>query len=282
MTNEPQSSLGDVGREAFAHLLVPEGNACWWCEQRPATTGEHKFKRTDLSRLMTPGDSLIYGSDEMTALREIRGKSGITRDRYGVIKFPKSMCDLCNNNRSKPFDQAYEAFSDHVASNWLRIMPGVSFVEIFGPLWETEALNVARYYGKHFGCRMVRAGLPVPQSLRDFLDGDMDMPDAHMALINTDSVHKQYGKGLYIGPDYVTADRNITRFTSYVLAAYIGGIGVRYQWSEGGISDRSQFFHFPHPVLNCFKNEMDVAEGVSRRPGWFARLSQWLNKPSGH
>jgi hypothetical protein len=278
VTTGPQPGEGYLGREAFAHLLVPQGSTCWWCEQRPATTGEHKFKRTDLSRLM--GDSmLIYGSDEMAAMREIRGKSGITRDRYGVIKFPKSMCDLCNNNRSKPFDQAYEIFSDHVASNWLSIMPGVSFEEIFGSSWETAALNVARYYGKHFGCRMVRAGLPVPQSLRDFLDGNTDMPDAHMGLVNTDSVHKHYGKGLYISPDYATADRGLTRFTNYVLAVYIGAIGVRYQWSEGGIPDRSQFFHFPHPVLNCFKNETDVAEGVPRRPGWFARLSQWLNEP---
>ncbi|MFT4165683.1 MAG: hypothetical protein QM650_10630 [Microlunatus sp.] len=272
--------MRDPEPEAFAHLLVPQGSVCWWCQQRPATTGEHKFKRTDLARLMMPGNTLIYGADGTSVVKEIRGKSGITRDRHKVIKFPKSMCEPCNNGRSKPFDEAYEIFSSYVDSYWLRIAPGVSFVDIYGPAWKDATLNLARYYGKHFGCRMARSGLPIPQSLRDFLNGDNDMHDAHMALITTDSVRKQYGKGLYISPDYIVSDGGRTRFKEYVLAAYIGAIGVRYQWSETEIPDRSQFFHFPGPVLNCFRNEADVATGSTRRQGWFARFSQWLNKPA--
>ena len=210
---------------------------------------------------MTPGDTLIYGSDEMAVMREIRGKSGITRDRHGVIKFPKSMCDFCNNSRSKPFDRAYEIFSDHVAGNWLRIMAGVPLVEIFGTSWETAALNLARYYGKHFGCRMGSSWSPVPQSLRNFLNGDTDMPDAHLALINTDSVHKRYGKGLYISPDYVTADRKITRFTNYVLAAYIGAIGVRYQWSEGRNSGPLTILSLSAPCLELLQERNRCGRG---------------------
>lgn len=260
-----------LGPEALAHLRVQPAASCWWCQARPATTGEHKFKRTDLTRLMADGGPLLWG-DGVGNTREIRGRSGVTRDRYGVIKFPKSLCDLCNNMRSKPFDNAYDAYSHYANRTWLRILPGVDFRQIFGADWEGSTLDLARYYGKHFGCRMVRAGLPVPGSLREFLDGATDMPDAHMALITTDSVHKLYKGGLSISPDFVEADKNMSRFVRYVLVAYVGSIGVRYEWSEGILPARSQFYHHPNPVINCFEDEIAVFEGNTRRSGWFASL----------
>jgi hypothetical protein len=266
------------GPDALAHLRVPTTGICWWCQKRPATTGEHKFKRADLTRLMANGDPLLWGDSDGNT-REIRGSSGVTRDRYGVIKFQKSLCEPCNNKRSKPFDNAYDVYSHYVGRARLRIMPGVDFQQVFGTDWEVPTLNLARYYGKHFGCRMVRAGLRVPDSLREFLDGAKDMPDAHMALITTDTVHKLYKGGLSISPDFVEADKNISRFVRYVLVAYVGSIGVRYEWSEEGFTERSQFFLYPHPVINCFEDEIAVCEGRTRRPGWFASLLQWANRP---
>lgn len=72
----------------FDHLRLEASGLCWWCQARTATTGEHKFKRSDLARLMGD-DHLIWGDGEGNS-KEIRGKSGITRDRHGVVKFPKS------------------------------------------------------------------------------------------------------------------------------------------------------------------------------------------------
>jgi hypothetical protein len=267
-----------LGPDALAHLRLPPTGICWWCQERPATTGEHKFKRTDLTRLMAGGGPLLWG-DRDGDTREIRGSSGVTRDRYGVIKFPKSLCEPCNNKRSKRFDNAYDVYSQYVSRTWLRIMPGVDFSQVFGSNWEEQTLNFARYYGKHFGCRMVRARLPVPDSLRGFLNGATDMPDAHMALITTDTVHKLYKSGLSISPDFVEADKSITRFTCYVLVAYVGSIGVRYEWREERLPDRSQFFHYAHPVINRFRDEIAVGEGRTRRPGWFASLLQWATRP---
>lgn len=264
----------------FERPLVEPGELCWWCRTRPATTGEHKYKQTDLARLMGDG-SLIWWGDEGT--RQIRGKSGIKRDRHGVVKFPKSLCASCNNARSQPFDRAYDKFSEHLASDWVRIMPGVPFNEIYGDSWRQDALDLARYYGKHFGCRMVRTGLPVPESLRAFLDGAQDMPDAHMALVTTDSVHRRARNGLTMSADYVSTDPRLTRFRGYVMAAYVGSVGVRYQWwtdEHSPDSEGSQFFHFPMPVLNRFTDDEAVMLGTPRRPGWFARFSQWLNGPT--
>jgi len=259
------------------HLRVPTTGTCWWCQERPATTGEHKFKRTDMTRLMADGGRLLWGND-VGDTREIRGRSGVTRDRYGVVKFPKSLCEVCNNQRSKPFDNAYDVFARYVDRTRLWISPGVNFQQVFGAGWEPVTLNLARYYGKHFGCRMVRAGLPVPDSLREFLDGETDMPDAHMVLITTDSIHKRYKSGLSISPDFVEADKSVSRFVRYVLVAYVGSIGVRYEWREEALPERSQFFQYPYPVINRFVDEVAVFDGNTRRAGWFPFFLRWLSR----
>ncbi|WP_132993678.1 hypothetical protein [Gordonia zhaorongruii] len=265
---------------AFDHLKVSPRPLCWWCLERPATTGEHKYKRSDLARMMGD-DTLVWFGDR--GMRELRGQGALKRDRYGVVKFQKSMCAVCNNTRSQPFDRAYDKFSDYLTSTRVRILPGIDFEEIYGASWQTDTLDLARYYAKHFGCRMVRSGMPVPKSLRTFLDGADDMPDAHMALVTTDSVHRVAGKGLTLSADFVTVNPERTKFRSYVLAAYVGAVGVRYQWwAEGQKPDEpgSQFFHFPMPVLNCFKDEKSLFAGVTRKPSWFARFSQWLSRPA--
>jgi len=266
-----------LGPEAMEHLRVPTTGTCWWCQERPATTGEHKFKRTDMTRLMADGGRLLWGND-VGDTREIRGRSGVTRDRYGVVKFPKSLCEVCNNQRSKPFDNAYDVFARYVDRTRLWISPGVNFQQVFGTGWEPVTLNLARYYGKHFGCRMVRAGLPVPDSLREFLDGETDMPDAHMVLITTDSIHKRYKSGLSISPDFVEADKSVSRFVRYVLVAYVGSIGVRYEWREEALPERSQFFQYPYPVINRFVDEVAVFDGNTRRAGWFPFFLRWLSR----
>ncbi|MDQ0808744.1 hypothetical protein QFZ63_000458 [Streptomyces sp. B3I7] len=265
--------------DQFSHLRVPPDGLCWWCRVRPATTGEHKFKRSSLARLMGESQMLIWGNGE--SKRELRGKTGITRDRYGVVKFPKSMCGECNNEKSKPLDGAYDIYEEYVRSHLLRVTAALDLGEIYGNEWREQARNLARYHAKHFGCRMVRGGVPVPQSLRDFLDGAEDMPDAHMAIISTDTIHRTYGKGFSISPDLVHTDAHSTRFVRYVMAAYAGSIGVRYEWREGGISDaeRSQFFHYICPVINMFRDDMDMALGNTRKPGWLARILHWANKP---
>lgn len=278
MTRDREPRRGMHSPEAFDHLRVSSDGLCWWCRERLATTGEHKFKVTDLGRLMADGSLVWVGDDRV---REIRGKSNIKRDRFGIIKFPKSMCSTCNNVRSRPFDQAYSTFSGYLNSTWLRIMPGISFEEIYGDAWQSEALNLARYYAKHFGCRMVRSGLPVPSSLRAFLDGADDMQDAHMALVTTDSVHRNARKGLTLSGDFARADPDSMKFRGCVMAAYVGSIGVRYEWWEGERPDGwdSQFFQHPMPVINCFRDEKAVVDGITRQPGWFARFLQWLNRP---
>ena len=62
---------------------------------------------------------------------------------------------------------------------------------------------MAQYYAKHFGCRMVEVGLPVPDSLREFLSAGAPMADSHLGLVYNDGFHRdrQYRSGLVLSPD---------------------------------------------------------------------------------
>jgi hypothetical protein len=106
------------------------------------------------------------------------------------------------------------------------------------------------------------------------------MADAHMGLVTTDTVHRATrSKGLTISPGAIFADPGLTRIRSCVFACYVGSVGVRYQWDEDAFSggDRSQFFHYPNPVINCFTDEQSVVRGRTRRPGRLARFLQWVS-----
>lgn len=234
-----------------------------------------------MARLMGDSPALVWTYQRTGQIRELKGFGALKRDRYGVLKFPKSLCETCNNSTSQPFDYAYDQFSRYLGTHKLRRRPGVPLSEIYGPGWADLALNLARYYAKHFGCRMVHTGVPVPRSLIDFMNGASDMPDGHMEFVTTDSVHRTYRKGLYISPDGRWVDPAETKFVGYVGATYVGSLGVRYEWSEGGIPDqaRSQFFHSPNPVINRFTDERSVALGHPRPPGLLERWGQWTIKP---
>lgn len=273
-----------LGPDEVAPLRQPFDGVCWWCRAASATTGEHKFKRTDLADLMGDDGELVWGSGDGRR-RDLRGQGALKRDRHGVIKFPKSMCDRCNNARSRPFDTAYALFSDLLQHHPARLRPGVDLRSLYGDEWESSALDLARYYGKHFGCRFVRAGIPVPESLRTFLDGGDDLPDAHMAIITTDSVRQQHSGGVSISPDHVSMDRNLTRFTGSVMAAYVGSLGVRFEWHEEWTHEgkpdgwSSQFFQHAHPVINRFRNDEAVFWAETRPLGVIPAALQWFNRP---
>ena len=230
--NRPGAGHGPDETHGFEHLAVKTNGLCWWCLERPATTGEHKYKRTDLARLMDD-DSLVWFGDNST--REIRGRSGVNRDRYGVVKFPKSMCAECNNVRSQPFDRAYDRFATFLAERQGRLLGKVPLSDIYGDTWREDNRSLARYYAKHFGCRLQQLNMPIPNSLRAFLDGSDSMPDVHLALITTDTIHRYAQNGLVLSPDMIRTDAAREQLHGFVMASYFGAVGVRFQsWTPMG------------------------------------------------
>lgn len=158
---------------APAPLVDLPAGECWWCGG-PADSREHRYKRSDLVREHGTGG---YTGD--ATLSRISDSRSVARSsRSDTLKFPSSMCQPCNNARSQPFDDAYDAFIKHLWVNEASVLTDKQLD--LGALWGSNhaarADDVLRYFAKHICCRVAehsRPGSPnqLPRELIAFLDG---------------------------------------------------------------------------------------------------------------
>ncbi len=129
---------------------------CWICGD-PATTGEHKTKQSDLRAFLgKPSQAQpSYYHDKKVRNRPIGSFKG------DFLKSPSRLCAPCNNDRTQPYDRAWERMSD-----WLRMRtPPVragNFVrgDRVYPIAATEEMrNMHLYFTKLTGCHLTEAGL---------------------------------------------------------------------------------------------------------------------------
>ncbi len=148
-------------------------NMCWWCGA-PANSAEHKYKKSDLIASYGKGpykneNGLIWVSPDgkKLALRGPKSK---------MAKFEPNLCDKCNNNRSQPFDLAYEKFANYIRADKKNIYRTreIDFEKAFGKDWHPETLNFYKYLVKHVMCR-VSDLLPVVPDVIRFLNGQSDL-----------------------------------------------------------------------------------------------------------
>jgi hypothetical protein len=151
----------------------PVPGRCWWCGS-PADSREHKFKRSDLVRAFGKGP---YHGDETLVRLGGRGRREVHGPNSDAFKFSPSLCQRCNNERSQPFDRAYEHFIGHVDDESRNVLRArrVNLAEVYGPTWHSDAMDLARYLVKHIGCRLAEVTATTPtgidRSLPEFLDG---------------------------------------------------------------------------------------------------------------
>ncbi|MEU6745962.1 hypothetical protein ABZ914_07045 [Spirillospora sp. NPDC046719] len=221
---------------ALAPYKSPSTGLCWWCGAR-ADTREHKFKRTDLTRMWGDSDHLVWGGviDRLVKVRSAR--------KSPTVKFEANLCAQCNNARSQLFDYAYDKYAEYVWSN-LNDLWGRQFIDmstIYGSSWSTDVLNLARYFAKHIGCRMANDGYSVPPSIVAFLDGASKITDVHMVLFKDPqrwNLRREGLKngidadGLWIAPAMGAVSTSRQRLTMYSSASILAYIGVMHRWDE--------------------------------------------------
>jgi hypothetical protein len=144
---------------------------CWWCGA-PASSAEHKYKKSDLVRDFGRGpytgqSTLNWNDLTSGAQRPVQGPNS------GRVKFGKSMCARCNNERSRPFDLAYAQFSDFIGANQPELLrrPIIALADVYGPEWPSRRDLLLRYYTKHVCCRLADEGFEVPADAIAFLNG---------------------------------------------------------------------------------------------------------------
>ena len=131
----------------------------------PATTGEHKIKRTDLERVHGRGDSFRLAN--LNYLRSDSSVVTIQGSNSRHVKYRSVLCGPCNNAKSQPFDHAYDTFAQYVEDNQdvLLRRRQIDFESIYGVAWRVNQINLFKYFVKALGCRISDADKPVPSDL---------------------------------------------------------------------------------------------------------------------
>jgi len=136
----------------------PISRLCWICGD-PADSDEHKFKRSDLvvrygRSWSTEQQPFVIRGDGSSRWTRIQGPN----DRKNL--YEKLLCRPCNNARTKPFDLAYEHFSQWVLSQGATLCDKteINFAQVFGSGYASNVMALLCYFAKTLGCRIVDAG----------------------------------------------------------------------------------------------------------------------------
>jgi hypothetical protein len=131
---------------------------CWICGD-PATTGEHLIKKTDLAEIFgkpKPKNPLFLHNATKTN-HIVQGLNA------NALKLASRLCANCNNQRSQPYDRAWERFSHTVRNRFPPVVPGdfVRADHIYALGSNRELRNVQLYFVKLFGCLIHEHKIPI-------------------------------------------------------------------------------------------------------------------------
>jgi hypothetical protein len=131
---------------------------CWICGQ-PADSGEHRIKASDLR--------LVFGHVSQkeplflhNAMQRNRPIKGIKSD---VLKYDARICRVCNNQRTQPYDKAWQQLSEYLSTRPRPIRAGelVKLHKAFPGAVGERMLDVHLFFAKLFGCVIVEHKVPV-------------------------------------------------------------------------------------------------------------------------
>ena len=130
---------------------------CWICRLRPADSGEHRFKASDISskfRQLSQKTPVYLQRDGRNTNRPI-GAAGAD-----ALKFGRSICRQCNNTGTQRYDVAWERLSEYLHANWPLIarLRHFDLSKPFPGSSRDAALDVHLFFVKLFGCKIVESG----------------------------------------------------------------------------------------------------------------------------
>ena len=131
---------------------------CWICGNK-AGSGEHLVKASDIqSRLggVSPNNPIFIHTKEHRNRREAGIKSR-------KLKFDVPMCAPCNNERTQPYDMAWERLSTYLCSRNPPIQYGdkIRLHRVFPGSVKSSMLDVHLFFVKGFGCKIVEGDAPI-------------------------------------------------------------------------------------------------------------------------
>ncbi len=133
---------------------------CWICKASPATTSEHKFKKSALLELyrrdwdsgQPQSRPFHFGVGPSSQVR------GANSDRF---KYQPSICHNCNCKLSAAWDLAFDQLREYLFGHG-QITMALDWQEIYGMGWRHSIDDLRRYCTKSFGCKIVAVTGGIP------------------------------------------------------------------------------------------------------------------------
>lgn len=179
---------------------VEDKSHCWICG-RENLSREHVYKRTDLKQISKNPES---GNDDKLGLW--KPKSNRLIEIQGLnskyVKWQPSICEDCNNSKTKPFDLAYDKIIDYFQLNKDRIKK-TTFIDFsnISEDWTSLKVDFVKYCVKHVGCRLFDCNIQPTKNMSNFLLGNEDLTDIKFVFqlksYYFDSLDKRQ---IYLGP----------------------------------------------------------------------------------
>jgi hypothetical protein len=159
----------------------------------------------------------------------------MTGPQSPVLKFSPTMCKVCNNVRSKPFDDAYDQFIAYVDAQAHSILASnqISLSQVYGANWQASRDSLVRYFVKHICCRLAEPHdgfrVEIDPQLIQYLDGGPE-PDCLELDLYIERVYLRIWRIFELANDPVN-----------VPAGFVGFAPVRGELElESGIFRRPQ------------------------------------------
>ena len=132
---------------------------CWVCGAE-ANSAEHKIKKSTMTKALGEHfrntGMLHYKEGRFTKLHGPNSKK---------VRYEDTLCEICNNTRTQPFDMSYEIFFDYVWKNADIIIKKrfIDFKDIYKDDYKTKQFELFRYFVKLFGCDLSYSEVSVPK-----------------------------------------------------------------------------------------------------------------------
>ena len=200
---------------------------CWICGGM-ADSGEHRIKASDLRDLFgrVSPDRPLYYHDEQQRNRLVKGL------KANILKSSARLCVKCNNERTQPFDRAWERLSKSLRRRRFHLEIGerIKLQKVFPGHVEKSMLAVHLYFAKVFGCQIAEHHVPI--DLSEFSDAILKCrphPKLHLALCPpVDNV------GVSAGGSEITASQLGERVMYAVWFYILDRLTVRVMFAEVG------------------------------------------------
>jgi hypothetical protein len=203
---------------------------CWICGARPADSGEHRFKASDL-RSIAPGIS----RDRPVFLQRGRATNDrVLSARSRQLQFAKSICTTCNDDLTQPYDRAWEKLSAYLTENWGHIVRRRCFNlgTPFPGCTRSASLDVHLFFLKLFGCKVLEDKIPI--DLATFSTCLLQRrPHAEVRLLIADCKADSDIVAMYDSEVYAMRNQH-GELDGAIWLYQIGRIAVKVGWIRAG------------------------------------------------